>query len=288
MSEQITVGYDGTDSSTEAVMWAAQEATVRGAPMRIVSCYEVPIWGEYMVGWSSADAIGWLVEAATAGLEGVRAAVAAVHPQLPITTTVSASPAWAALVSGVECHDLVVVGSSSHGGAAAFWLGSTPRQVVRHSPCPVVVVRGSASRGLPDRIVAGIDGSPAADDALRWAADEADRHQICLAVVHGWSYPYLDTGASQARDLTQIDAECVLDRAVQLGRELCAADVTGVLVEGSPAAALLGSVRPGDLLVLGSHGRGALAASVFGSTVNHVVEHCEVPVAVVHSVVETT
>ena len=49
----------------------------------------------------------------------------------------------------------------------------------------------------------------------------------------------------------------------------------------SPSTGLLESVRDGDLLVLGSSGRGVIAAGLLGSTVNSVVEHVAVPVVVV-------
>ena len=70
-------------------------------------------------------------------------------------------------------------------------------------------------------------------------------------------------------------------------RERCAASVSGLLVERSPASGLLETVRDGDLLVLGSRGRGAIAAGLLGSTVNSVVEHVAVPVAVVRGANDT-
>ena len=94
-------------------------------------------------------------------------------------------------------------------------LGSTTRHVVRDSPCPVAVVRGAAGRGRPDRIVVGVDGSLASDQAVAWAGDEADRHQVGLVIVHGWTYAYApdDARSVQARELTEIDAACTLERA---------------------------------------------------------------------------
>ena len=56
-----------------------------------------------------------------------------------------------------------------------------------------------------------------------------------------------------------------------MGAERSGVEVTGELVEGGPATGLLEVVRDGDLLVVGSRGRGALAANVFGSTVNSVL-----------------
>jgi nucleotide-binding universal stress UspA family protein len=238
-----------------------------------------------MFGWPATQAAGQLLESTEANLDEIRNVVLAAHPEMQLKTVTSAGPASIALLDDLTAGDLLVVGASSHHGRAAFWLGSTPRSVIRHSPCPVVVVRSSASRGRPDRIVVGVDGSAPSLDALRWAADEADRDRVPLLVVHGWWYPYLfaEESQSQAHDLTEVDAACVLDRAVELARELCGSEVTGHLVESGPASALLDSVRDGDLLVVGSRGHGAIMAGLIGSTVNSVVERSAVPVVVVRA-----
>jgi nucleotide-binding universal stress UspA family protein len=283
MTKQITVGYDGSQSSSEAVLWAASEAKTRGASLRIVSCFALPLAGDELGGWAATEAYGSLLEGSQSALTQMKDIVAAGTPGIEIVVEASPEPAAFALVDGVDADDLVVVGASGHHGAAAFWLGSTPRHVVRHSPCPVVVVRGTASRGRPDRVVVGIDGSAASERALQWAGDEADLHQVNLLIVHGWLYPYLsiDTASSQARDLTKVDAACLLERVVEAARERFATDVTGQLVESGPATALLETVRDGDLLVVGSRGRGALAANLFGSTANTVLDRAAVPVVVV-------
>lgn len=290
MTKQITVGYDGSVASSEAVSWAAAEATLRGARLRIVSCFEIPYSGDAIGGWAGTEAYGSLLEACRSVLVDVKDSVAQSNPEIEIVTEATAGPAALALVDNVDPGDLIVVGASNHQGATAFWLGSTPRHLVRHSPCPVVVVRGAASRGRPDRVVVGIDGSPASERALQWAGDEADRHQVGLLIVHGWMYPYLpvDTTSSQARDLTNVDAACLLDRAVETAREQFAQEVAGQLVESGPATALLETVCDGDLLVVGSSGRGALAAGIFGSTVNAVLDRSSVPVVVVRGTDEST
>ncbi len=282
MSKQITVGYDGSPSSSEAVAWAAGEAAARGSRLRIVTCYAIPVMGDAAY-WPTGDVYALLLDGAEKSVSAMRAIVAEQHPGLEIVTDASAGPATSVLLHDVEPEDLVVVGASSHEGASAFWLGSTPRQVVRQSPCPVVVVRGAASRGRPDRVVVAVDGSPSSDLALRWAADEADLHGVQLVVLHAWEYPYLpvDAGSAQGHDITKIDAACLLDRATEAARERCAADVIDVLVEDTPVSALLETVRDGDLVVVGSRGRGAVRAGLFGSTVNSVLEQSAVPVVVV-------
>jgi nucleotide-binding universal stress UspA family protein len=285
MTKHITVGYDSSPSSVEAVSWAAADATARGAALKIVSCYDLPIVGETGGAWLTTSVISAIVEGTRRAVEAAQRAIAAEHPLLEVTTVVSAGPAREVLLDGLDPNDLLVVGASSHEGAVGFWLGNTARWATRHAPCPVVVVRGPASRGRPDRIVVGTDGSSAAEAALLWAADEADRHGCELIVVHGWEYPYLglDTAGEQARDFTRVDGACVLERAVETARERCGVTVTGSLVEGRIVTALLDSVRDGDVLVMASSGKGAIVASLLGSTVNTVLEQSTVPVVVVPS-----
>ncbi|MCU1500949.1 MAG: hypothetical protein JWM12_303 [Ilumatobacteraceae bacterium] len=289
MSAAIIVGYNGTGSAGEAVMWAAAEAHVRRVALRIVTSFELPALAtESALGWGAGEAFEAARQTAVANIGGVEAAVRAAHPVVDVTTRVCAGPATKDLLHEVGPDDLLVVGASEHRGPAAFWLGTTPRHLVRHSPCPVAVIRGSASRGGPDRVVVGVDGSAASDRAVMWAGDEADRHNVELLVVHGWTYPYVAayTAFEQARDLARIDAEGTLERSVGLVRERCGANVLGLLVDGGPATALLDSVRDGDLLVVGSRGRGAIRSRLFGSTANSILDAASVPVVVVRSAAE--
>jgi nucleotide-binding universal stress UspA family protein len=283
MTNHVVVGFDSSPSSTEAVEWAALEAVARKSPLRIVACYEFPMAAGAGAAWLSSDVITSIQECTAEAAASILAAVTARHPDLQVDVAVHPGPPRTTLIGGLLPNDLLVIGTSSHGGAAGFWLGSTSRWATRHSPCPVAVVRGAASRGNPDRVVVGVDRSAASDAALLWAADEADLHGVDLLIVHAWDYADagVDTHAEQVRDLTRIDAATVLDRATECARERCGVTVKDVLVEGRAATALLASVRDGDLLVLGAQGRGAIAAGLLGSTVNDVVEQSTAPVVVI-------
>ncbi len=280
MNEKINVGFDGTDASIEAVMWAAHEADLRRLPLRIVSCFAMPaLAGADPHGWAVGEAFVNARTEAELALREMLATAAAVYPDVAITTDVSSDPVDAVLLDEAGSDDLVVVGASSHPGAAAFWLGSTPRHLVHRSPCAIVVVRGPASRGGPERVVVGIDPSAPAQRALDWAVDEADVHHVPLVVVHAWSVPADHVGVD--RDIARIDAACILEGAVALARQLGGAAVDSVLVESDPLSALLETVRDGDHLVLGSRGRGAVRSALFGSTVNGVLDAAAVPVIVI-------
>ncbi|MET0460147.1 MAG: universal stress protein [Ilumatobacteraceae bacterium] len=283
MNARITVGFDGTTASTEAAIWAADEAAARRVPLHVVSCLEVPMFVDPMCSGPTASAYASLQQAVVADVARLQRTLDERHPSLTVTGESSVEAPPVALMRSLTGDDLLVVGASHKDRLSAIVLGSTTRRVLHEAPCPVVVVRGPASRGRPDRVVVGVDGSAASDDAVRWAADEADLHDVELVVVHAWSPPggYADPPAMLVREIGEIDAACTLERSVRVARARCATEVTGRLVERTAASALLVAVVDGDLLVLGSHGRGALRSRLFGSTVDLVLELCAVPVVVV-------
>jgi nucleotide-binding universal stress UspA family protein len=283
MTNEIAVGFNGSTSSREAALWAADEAHARATSLRIISRYEIPATGEAGGPFVISEVMDCLSQQTTDAADALSSAITEKYPDLKVVLDVTLGAARTGLIHDLDPSSLLVVGSTSHDGLTGFFLGSTARWATRHSPCPVVIVRGAATRGRPDRIVVGVDGSGAAGRALQWAADEADLHQVELVVVHSWLYPYIgaDPSHSQGRDISEVDAACVLEAAVANAGERCGANVSGLLVEKSPASGLLETVRDGDLLVLGSRGRGAIAAGLLGSTVNSVVEHIVVPVVVI-------
>jgi hypothetical protein len=56
--------------------------------------------------------------------------------------------------------DLIVVGTHARTGAARLLLGSQGEEVLRHAPCPVLVVRDTYSEPSPSGEAKGEPGSP--------------------------------------------------------------------------------------------------------------------------------
>jgi len=282
MNGKVVVGYNGSEPSKEAVSWAASEADRRGAELLVVSCFDVPVTEPAWIDLA-ADLYELRYRRATDRLSLIAAQLRSDFASLTVATDAALGDPANAIASAAGPHDLIVLGASGQSGAAALFVGNTPRRLLRQNPCPVVIVRSAASRGRPDRIVVGIDGSLGSDRALAWAADQADLDGVELLVVHTWMYPYAPIGSSgsSARDLTKVDAECVLDRSVEAARERVGIPIKGRLVEDTAVSGLLGVVRDGDLLVLGSRGRGRVTAAVLGSVVSSLLDHCVIPVVVV-------
>ncbi|HET9123384.1 MAG TPA: universal stress protein [Solirubrobacteraceae bacterium] len=139
-------------------------------------------------------------------------------------------------------------------------------------------------------ILVCVDDSPPADEALRQAIDLADCQRSRLTILAAVPRPpsWLATPMTVASveplgaDL-RAEAEKVLRRAVD--RVPGCVPVTKILSEEPIRQALGAELRrcAYDLLVLGTHGRGPLAASLLRSLTRYAVRHCDIPVLVVRA-----
>jgi nucleotide-binding universal stress UspA family protein len=57
--------------------------------------------------------------------------------------------------------------------------------------------------------------------------------------------------------------------------------VERLLVEDAPGEGLVALAQDADLVVVGTRGRGNIAAALLGSVSNHVVQHAPCPVVIV-------
>ncbi|PVZ06941.1 universal stress protein [Actinomycetospora cinnamomea] len=139
-------------------------------------------------------------------------------------------------------------------------------------------------------IVAGYDGSPEAEEAVRWAASLARRIGSRLRVVWAWKLRDVWDAAVAADDeatgVHMAEMEGVAHRRLTeaVGR-LVDEDGPAVdlhLRQGPDAAGiLLHAARDADLLVVGSRGRGRAASAVLGSVSARCVHESAVPVLVI-------
>jgi nucleotide-binding universal stress UspA family protein len=128
------------------VEWAAREAALRGAPLRIVA---VPVLPRRM-SWQSgphgtpdtvADTIRRSYEQAL-GTAAARATEA--EPDVAVETALLSGRPAEALVGAAADASMLVVGSRGAGGFGALLLGSVSRYVATRMPGPVVVAREEA------------------------------------------------------------------------------------------------------------------------------------------------
>lgn len=127
-------------------------------------------------------------------------------------------------------------------------------------------------------VVVGVDRSAASDAAVAWAAAEAVRRSGRLVLVRAEGLVDLPLPAAQwdeeERSLTALAA------SVRDAHQLLE-DVTSELVVGAAGPVLVTRAADADLLVVGSHGRGAVSRAVLGSVSAHCAVHAPVPTVVV-------
>jgi nucleotide-binding universal stress UspA family protein len=146
-----------------------------------------------------------------------------------------------------------------------------------------------ASRRL--RVLVAVDFSTHSEGAVAWAADFSRRAGASLMLVH--VRPTSDVRAAVAEDRGDLlrASAAALGRAVRkLYRERlgeAARRVPGArvkLLHGRPSTALAREAARGyDVMVMGSRGRGAVAATLLGSTTQEALRSCPIPVAVVRA-----
>jgi nucleotide-binding universal stress UspA family protein len=146
---KIVVGVDGSPGSAKALSWAVGEARVRGAQLRVIHAWMVPLidalpepWaiGSPPIGPSDEDVYTHLAAAAGRVLDDSLAAAKAENGDVEIAGELVEAHAAAALIAAARDADLLVVGSRGRGGFTGLLLGSVSAQCIHHAPCPVVVV----------------------------------------------------------------------------------------------------------------------------------------------------
>lgn len=290
----IVAGIDGSRSARTAAMWAADEASKRGLPLRLVHVFTVPVAKmPGVIPSSEAIRAGF----ASRGLEWVseaQEAVLARHPELAVETAVREGNPVAALIQESVKATMVVLGSRGLGGFTGMLVGSTAVALAHYGHCPIVVARGPRPGGdVPEEgpVVVGADGSPASDAALAFAFDEARLCDTGLTVVRTWS-EMVDHGAIRphflAVDPAEIEAadrKAAEEQVAPWQDKYPDVPVEIVVRKGRPVRTLLDFGAGARLLVVGSRGRGGFEGMLLGSTSQALIAHSECPVAVIRPAV---
>jgi nucleotide-binding universal stress UspA family protein len=141
---------------------------------------------------------------------------------------------------------------------------------------------------LTKPVIVGVDGSPAALHAVRWAAERAERAGAPLRIIHAYALPPgFPSGVTEE--------ESVLNGLRQQGRrwlaearDMAAQATTPPHVETELAAmptstGLLRESETASVLVLGNHGRNALTGLLVGSTSLALAGRAHCPVVLVRT-----
>ena len=281
--DPVLVGVDGSQDSTRAVRWAAEEAALRGTGLHIVHAWLWPML-RVPLGGSPMAPSGAGLEALAERVLADAAATARSVADLVVESTLAVGEPATELLRRAPGAQLVVVGSRGLGGFTGLLLGSTGIALSARSPRPVAIVRGTASPNGP--VVAGVDGSAHADMVLRCAFHEAALHRTKVLVVHSWTIGLEQAhlaaaGYEKAERLARKHAEELVEKAIsRVAAEFDQVIVSSRLGGSSAAADLVTASEGARLLVVGSGGLGPLRGMLLGSTTHAVVHHAACPVLV--------
>ncbi|MFD8496775.1 universal stress protein [Amycolatopsis sp. NPDC059657] len=287
----IVVGVDGSASSLHAACWAADEAAWRKAPLRLVHAVSRPALA-YGGGAGLPDEFSAALEAdGRQYLADACALVLTLHPELPVEIDLAAGEAVASLLELSHSAQLMVLGSSGQGGFTGLLTGSTAVALVARGHCPVAVIRGRQASEKPPSsgpVVVGVDGSEISDVAIATAFEEAASRGVGLVAVHAWIGFNSDSAYSHARQLfTSLDVlearerEWLDERLASGKAKYPGVTVETVLARDRAVRCLLDHSAGGQLLVIGSRGRGGLSGMVLGSTSQALIYHATCPLLVV-------
>jgi nucleotide-binding universal stress UspA family protein len=283
-SRLVLAGVDEGAGQDDVVRFAAQHATLRGAPLHLLHV----LHGPAPVGPLEIQAAQRAsLERQTAAMESLAALVRSEFPDLRVTSEAVEGHASAVLLERSAEAGWLVVGHRGSGGFPRLPLGSVSWQVATHARCPVVVVRpGETAVASENRVVVAVDVGDMPSEVLDLAAAEAEVRGARLHMVHG-SFHVSEAASGPAAIAAQFEglddaARAAMEEEASRLRDRCPRlDIDVQAERARPASLLVDASHRAALLVTGSHGRTGLRRLILGSVSAEVLHTAACPVAVV-------
>ncbi|MEU2266694.1 universal stress protein [Streptomyces olindensis] len=285
MNLPIVVGVDGSEASLRAADWAADEAALRGVPLRLVhaslwECYERAVFPAASERWERILTDVLVVAAAHRARQRV--------PDMKIDTQVVPEGPVPVLIHEAHRASALILGSRDRGGVAELLQGSVGLTVAGLADCPVIVVRcgheDGDRPGTHGRVVLGVGEEAASANVIRFALEEAERRGAVLEAVRAWRRPAHETTDHPL--LVGEPAHVRGERAVQALEAALREAPAGVrlhkrAVEGPARQVLLDASQDADLLILGARRRPGHFGLHLGRIAHAALTHSACPVALV-------
>lgn len=132
---------------------------------------------------------------------------------------------------------------------------------------------------IDPQIVVGVDGSPGAQQALRWAAAEAQRRNVRLLIAYSG-----DAEPKPGADVEEpgpVGRSVLTDSVALVFEQGIDCDIRTTSHHQPAVPFLLGLGEQADLVVVGAHGSAGETGGSLGSVAYRVAAHASCPVAVV-------
>ena len=295
---KILVPVDGSKYSRAAIDFIASRATLIGASpdVQLLNVQlEVPVRAARLIGKAAVTA--YYEDESKKALKGALSALK--RAGLAATAGYAVGhPAEAIAARADETGvDLIAMGSHGHGALASLLLGSVTLGVLGRTKKPLLLLRGHGpAPGDSLKVGIAVDGSDYGIAAARYVLKHRPLFgaQPRFTVIHavpefgGASMPDMAGIALPAYSAEEIQAmqQQAFDKAVDPVRALfgeagVAVDTVCLTGPAGDEIAAFAKKKKLDLLVMGSHGYGAVKAAVLGSVAQRVAAHCATPLLLI-------
>ncbi|HXN30009.1 MAG TPA: universal stress protein [Candidatus Acidoferrales bacterium] len=282
----ILFATDFEPDANVALRYAADLAQRFGAKLYALHVKEPAKYALPPQGWKSAD------EVCEIYVHELRRTLLSAFPGLQNEVLIAEGTVWQVVASAVEKNkiDLVVVGTRGRTGLGKVLLGSQAEEILRHVPCPVLVV-GPHSPLRTDRggklaeFLYATDFGPDSETAVRCAILLAQQRQGHLTLLHVIAKPR--TGELvHTEQLVDSSLRRLQALVPEAARPWCEAQC--LVEEGAAAEKILEVAERvhADLIVLGVREPTGLpgASTHLPITVVHkVISHANCPVLAVRT-----
>ncbi|MFJ8114294.1 universal stress protein [Streptomyces sp. NPDC096132] len=282
----LVVGVDGSEPSLRAVDWAADEAALRGVPLRVVYA---SLWERYEGTALAGDHGKPWEEVRADDIVGTAARRAHLRrPDVKVSADVLPEEPEYALVREGRDACALVLGTRGRGGLVETLLGSVSLTVAAHADCPVIVLRGGhdnrGGSGARGRVVVGVGEHGTDSAAVRFAVQEAGLRHATLDAVRAWRCPAHESTdhpllAGEPARLHEQHAAEVLEKALKDAP--ADVELRRRTVEGPARRVLLAASHEADLLVVGARRDSGHLGLQLGRVAHGVLHHAACAVAVV-------
>lgn len=286
----LVVGVDGSESSANALEWAA---TTVGPAGSIHAITAVSPLVELTVDVVSGDGDGYLRylrhQLSTSWTGGVGDRVG------QLTTDVrdqTAAEALAAVAIETDA-DAIVVGAHVRKALALPTVGHTTRQLLHHLTSPLIVVPNQMHDGIDEGgpVMVGIGHGDATEAAVWWASQLADERGLTIGLVRATG----DAPIFQSDGLVDLLAyylepehrtEWTVGDVNRLAAAVQDNSDHDLVIEtsirpGLPAVQLVAASEQASMLVIGQHWSAISQGHLTPQPLRYALQHARCPVAVI-------
>ena len=290
MPNVLVAGLDGSSASLAAARWAAHEAVLNGAALRLLQVSPTATTGR-----TSGRLPQEAPQEIRTALQRIAGELAAAHPDLEVTAdTVVGDPLAELLRANVGASTLVL-GARGAEGFDRLLLGSTALSVSARAQRPVVLVRDEpdTAEAWAGPVTVGVDPDQECVPVVEFALARAAERAAGLRAVHAWLPPRAlaptpagpgGTGTAtgdqdQLAGIQELETHLLRDAVERAAKEFPHVAVDYDLRAGSTGQILVDESERASLLVLGRpHHR---AVSTLGPALHAAIHYSRCPVAIV-------